>query len=320
MMPRTDAARARHRTAAPADRLAAQGDLRQPEAVAARAAGPAPEPALHARLRGAAVHRVRRDPRRPPLRRRPRHRRRHGPLPRRAGARRRAPEGRRGHQAEDLPELRLREARGLPQGDPGDEDGREVRPADHRHRRHAGGLSGHRVGGARRRRGDCLQPPGDGRPRRADHRGDLRRRRQRRRARPGDRRSDPDPGVRDLQRHPAGRVRRDSLARLRAQGRGRGGAQADGARHASVRDRRRDRARAGRRRRTTTRRRRPGCSTARFSAPWTAVKATRPRGAHRRALRRSSGRWAGAGSDFVDTGARRTQADAWPRCLDSGND
>ena len=40
--------------------------------------------------------------------RRPRDRRRHGPLSRRAGAGRRPPEGRRRHEAEDLPQLRLR--------------------------------------------------------------------------------------------------------------------------------------------------------------------------------------------------------------------
>ena len=52
------------------------------------------------------------------------------------------PQGRRRrHQAEDLPQLRLRPARGLPQGAAGDEAGREVQPAGDRLRRHAGGVS-----------------------------------------------------------------------------------------------------------------------------------------------------------------------------------
>ena len=63
---------------------------------------------------------------------------------------------------EDLPQLRVREAGGLPQGDAHDEDGREVRAADHRAGGHAGRLSGHRVRGARRRRGHRLQPARDG--------------------------------------------------------------------------------------------------------------------------------------------------------------
>ena len=59
---------------------------------------------------------------------------------RRAGAGLRPPEGPR-HEAEDSAELRLRTARGLPQGAARHAAGREVRPADHRLRRHAGGLS-----------------------------------------------------------------------------------------------------------------------------------------------------------------------------------
>ena len=92
---------------------------------------------------------------------------------------------------------------------------REVQPADHRVHRHAGGVSGHRVGGARRRRGDRRQPARDDDARRADHRHRQRRRRQRRRARHRDRRSRADAGVRDLQRHPAGRLRGDPVARRR---------------------------------------------------------------------------------------------------------
>ncbi len=88
---------------------------------------------------------------------------------------RRAPEGQR-HQAEDLPELRLRPARGLPQGAQGHAAGREVRSPDRVLRRHPGRLSGHRVGGARRRRGHRRQPARDGRARRADCRRGARRR------------------------------------------------------------------------------------------------------------------------------------------------
>ena len=45
------------------------------------------------------------------------------------------------HQAEDLPQLRLRAAGGLPQGAARDAAGAEVQPADHRLHRHAGGVS-----------------------------------------------------------------------------------------------------------------------------------------------------------------------------------
>ena len=83
--------------------------------MAARAGGAASEPAEHARLRRAAVHRLRRAARRPPLRRRPRDRLPASPTIAAAGRGRRASEGAR-HQAEDLPQLRLRAARGLPQG------------------------------------------------------------------------------------------------------------------------------------------------------------------------------------------------------------
>ena len=70
--------------------------------------------------------------------------------------------------------------------------------ADHRVRRHAGRVPGHRIGGARHRRGDRAEPARDGDARRADHRQRVRRGRQRRRARPGDRRSHPDARVRGL--------------------------------------------------------------------------------------------------------------------------
>ena len=162
-------------------------------------------PAGHARLHRAALHRLRRDARRPPLRRRPGHRVRDGAVSRRSRARRRAPEGP-DDEGEDRAQLRLRAAGRLPQGAAGDADGREVPPARHRLRRHAGGVPGDRIGGAGRRRGHRAQPARDGGARRPDHRRRLRRRRQRRRARHRDRRPRPHPAVRDLQRDSAGRA------------------------------------------------------------------------------------------------------------------
>ena len=108
----------------------------------------------------AALHRLRRAARRPPLRRRPRDRRRHGLLQGRAGDGGRPPQGRR-HQAEDLSQLRLRAPRGLSQGHPADAHGRKIPPADRRLRRYAGGLPGRRIGRARRGRGDRVQPARD---------------------------------------------------------------------------------------------------------------------------------------------------------------
>ena len=63
-----------------------------------------------------------------------------------------------------------------------------------------------------------------------------------------DRRSDPDAGACDLQRHPARGLRGDLMARRSEEGGGGQGAQADGAGSASERHHRRDRARADRRR------------------------------------------------------------------------
>ena len=87
---------------------------------------------------------------------------RHGDVSRPPGARGGAPEGPH-HQGEDPAQLRLRAARGVPQGAARHAPGREVPPAGHRVHRHAGGLPRDRVRGARRRRGDRAQPPGDGR-------------------------------------------------------------------------------------------------------------------------------------------------------------
>ena len=93
-----------------------------------------------------------------------------------AGPARRPREGRR-HEGEDLPQLRLRAAGGLPQGAARDAAGGEIPAPRHRVRRHARGVSGDRVGGARRRRGHRGQPARDDDARHAG-----RRHRQRRRA------------------------------------------------------------------------------------------------------------------------------------------
>ena len=74
---------------------------------------------------------------------------------------------------------------------------------------------GHRVRGARRRRSDRREPARHDAARHADRRDRQRRRRQRRRARHRGRRPGADAGVRDLQRDPAGGLRRHPLARRR---------------------------------------------------------------------------------------------------------
>ena len=156
--------------------------LRVAHAVAARAGRAPSEPARSRRVHRAAVHRVRRDSRRPPLCRRPRDhdrlRRLQGP----ADPGRRTRQGR-GHEGEDLPELRLRAARRLSQGAARDAARREVRPADRDLRRHAGGVPGDRVRRARRRRSDRRQPARHDAARHAGHRHRQRRGRERRRAR-----------------------------------------------------------------------------------------------------------------------------------------
>ena len=160
------------------------------------------------------------------------------PNTRAAGRGRRAPEGPR-HQAEDLPELRLRAARGLSQGAARHAAGAEVLPADHRLHRHAGRVSGRRVGRARRGRGDRLQPARDDHARGPDRRHRLRRGRQRRRARHCHRRPGADAGILGLQRHPAGRLRRDPVAGREQESRSRGGAQDHGVGSAGARPDRR---------------------------------------------------------------------------------
>ena len=154
--------RARARARAPESEAArrADGDLRQAHALAARARVAPPEPARHAPLRRSALYRFRRAARRPPVRRRSRHRGGHRLLQRGAGHGGRPSQGRR-YEAEDLPELRLRAARGLSQSHQADAHGRKIPPADRRLRRYAGGVSGRRIGRARRGRGDRVQPARD---------------------------------------------------------------------------------------------------------------------------------------------------------------
>ncbi len=141
------------------------------DAVAARARRAPSEPAEHARLHRAPVHRLRRAARRPPLRRRPRHRAGFAELPGPAGRCVVGHQKGARHEAEDLPQLRLRAARRLPQGAARRCSWREKfrrpivvfvdTPAAY---------PGHRVGGARRRRGDRRQPARDDDARDADRR------------------------------------------------------------------------------------------------------------------------------------------------------
>ena len=192
-----------------------------------------PEPAEHARLRRAAVHRLRRDPRRPPLRRRSRDR------------------------------DRLRRLQGQPVLVVG-----HVRRAATPSRRSSATSATRGPRATARRCARCSWPRSSGRPiivfvdtpaaypgieseergvaeaiavnlremmhaRHADHRHRQRRGRQRRRARHRGRRPRADAGVRDLQRDSARRLRGDPVARRRTQGRGGRGAEAHGARSAA---------------------------------------------------------------------------------------
>ena len=193
--------------------------LREPDAVAARAGRAPSEPAEHARLRRAAVHRLwtsctatgasptttRSSP---------------------ASAIQGQPVAVVGHQkGRDTKQKIFRNfgyARpgGLPQGAAGDGDGAEVRAArSSSSSTRPAAYPGRGVRRARRRRGDRLEPARDDDARGADHRHRLRRRGQRRRARDRDRRPRADAGVLGLQRHPARRLRRDPVARREPQGR-----------------------------------------------------------------------------------------------------
>ena len=103
----------------------------------ARPAGAQPAAAAHARVRRGDDRRVRRAPRRPPVRRRRGDGRRARPARRPAGRGRRPAEGRR-HRREHPAQLRDAASRGLPQGDAPDGAGRAVRPAGRHLRRRPG--------------------------------------------------------------------------------------------------------------------------------------------------------------------------------------
>ena len=207
-----DDARARAAPPRGQDRPPRPRALREPHAVAEGPALAPPEPPLHARLHRAPLHRLRRAPRRPPLRRRRGHRRGLGALPRPQRRRRRPPEGPR-DEGERQAQLRAGAPRGLPQGAPHVRARRPLRPAHPHVHRHARRLPGHRRRGARPERGDRRVPRGDGARARADRRDDHRRGRQRRRARARRREPRARPRVRDVQRHLARRVARRSSGR-----------------------------------------------------------------------------------------------------------
>ena len=155
MLPQTPRAAAVDRQPAPADRVDSRRDLQAADAVAARAGGAASEPADGARLRQPAVHRVHRDQRRPPLCRRPRDRRRLRALQGRARADRRPPQGGGGDTKQKIfrnfgyarPEGYRKALRAMKLAE-------KFSRAGHRVHRHAGRVSGHRIGGARHLRGD----------------------------------------------------------------------------------------------------------------------------------------------------------------------
>ncbi len=162
MLPRTPERERSIERPAKARRRDPRRDLRQPDALAARAGRAASEPAEHARLRRAAVHRVRRAARRPPVRRRPRDRLRasrnyHG-----------SPVAVVGHQkGRDTKQKIFRNfGYARPEGYRKAlrvmQLAREVPPADRRVHRHAGRLPGDRIRGARRRRSHRPEPARDG--------------------------------------------------------------------------------------------------------------------------------------------------------------
>ena len=170
---------------------------------------------------------------------------------------------------------------------------------DHGVRGHARRVPGHRVGRARHRRGDRVEPARDGDARRAHHRERLRRRRQRRRAGPRDRRSHSDARVRGLLGHSAGRLRRDSLARQRAQDRGGRSPEADrtGSLRRAASSTRSFPSRSAAPTRTPRPRRR--CSIGRWSRRLPLRPAGRPPSGSTPGTR-SSGAWAGSAQDFAD--------------------
>ena len=229
LLPARDAPRARVAVAPAAPGVGAGRPLRVAHAVAARAGRAAPEPSRSRGLHPAAVHRLRRDPRRPPLRRRSRHHDAASPTTtaspccvvghvkgrdtkekifRNFGYAR--PEGYR----KALRAMRLAEK--FQRADPRFVDTPAAYP----------GIESEERGVAEaiavNLRDMMLLDD-------ADRRRRQRRGRQRRRARHRDRRSGADAGVRDLQRDPARGLRRHPVARRGEEGRGGRGAEAHGA-------------------------------------------------------------------------------------------
>ena len=159
---------------------------------------------------------------------------------------------------------------------------------------------GHRVGGARRRRGDRPEPARDGRARRADRRRRPRRGRQRRRAGHRRRRPRPDARVRHLQRDSARRLRGDPVARRQPQGAGGRGAQDHRARPARRSASSTTSSPSRSAARTPPRRPPASCSTPRWPRRWPRSAALRRRGRGSSSATRSSARWARSGSWKAD--------------------
>ena len=253
---------------------AARG-LREAHALAEDAGRPPPQPALHPRLRPGPVHRLDRDPRRPALRRRSRARVRLRALQGPARGRGRPPEGPR-HEAEDLPQLRHAQARGLPQGAAGDAARREVRAArsspSWTRRAPIPGSTPRSAARPRPSPSTCARWP---RLRTPDHRDRDRRRRQRRRARHRGGRPRQHARALGLLRDLPRGLRLDPLARRRA-GRGGGHGHEDhGPRPAALGHRRRDRPRAAGRRPREPRGARSRASTRSSSASSASCPAAR---------------------------------------------
>ena len=264
MLPETDQRRQDIARLQRTHRLDSRRVLPAPDAVAARARRPPSVAADDARLHRAAVHRLHRDPRRSPLCRRSRHR--------------------------DCGLARYRDQEILVVGHQKGSDTKQkiyrnfgyARPEGYRKALRAMQMAqkfdrpivcfvdtpaaypGHRVRGARRRRGHRAQPARDGHARRCRSIVVVH----------GEGGSGGALGIavgdRILMHEfaiysviPPGRLRRDSVARRRQEGRGRRGAEAHGAGPAGARHHRRDRARSRSAARTPTRRRRRRCSTRR---------------------------------------------------------
>ena len=248
------------------------------------------------------LHRLDRAGGRPPLRRRPRHRGRAGPLRGRAGGDRRRAEGAR-HQGEHAAQLRHAPAGGVPQGAPALRPGRPLPPAAHHLHRHPRRLPRHRGRGARPGRGHRREPRGDVVARRSLHLHRHRGGRLGRRPGAGRHQQDPHARVLDLLGHLPGELQLDPLPR-RLQGPEVGGEpQADRQGPGRLRHRRRAGQGGARRRapRPEAHRREPGRRhppAARRSA------ASSPPSSWCASATRSSGPWASSPSRSEPRGPR----------------